>query len=281
MTTVRFFSSAIFSLSALLFLFYFCDEWRISRAAKVVLCVFFTVLGPLLCYALPISAAASMPINLVFLLAAGRLFGCARGGRLIFAASSAAMFDYICITSIGLLSMRFHNWQSVCFALAVALLLAFGHAFRMLYLSVYRAVLRGWWLLSLLPLSICAVLHLFLTAPDSIDVHFILAICLFALCCYVVFFRFFRLLAAQHEHMIDTDMLRTQFVELRDEAERHSGFERENQIFRHDMRHYLQILDSCLREQDAAGARGILSTMNDHLAAIEQSRQNGGGRRDI
>ncbi len=132
---------------------------------------------------------------------------------------------------------------------------------------------KGWARITLVPLVLWVTLLVAYVLPAAVGLWGIVPDPAVALClcgavplCYMAFSNLVRSLRTEYEATGDTDILRSQVRALERQVERIQAEQEQGRIFRHDLRHYMSLLDAKLSAGDLDQARHILESMETTLA---------------
>lgn len=259
------------------FFYFLVEDWRFSRKTMRWLPLL-VLLGLSVTQAMIFFWVKEFPLNRILMLAN------ACGWGLVFALNTTKYRNgqvlFICMTNFSLLLIGGVFSECIGTASTVTrLILKLGinllivlfvfFLFRPTVLRLLREATLNWYIFSLVPL-LFAVLLLLLLVPGKL--HYdrelqLLAVTLaLSLCgCYIAIYRIFRTLKDGYDLKADNELLRSQMAHLQSQAETLQNAYNQVRIFRHDMRHFMQIQAACLDSGDTDGARALLSTMQENL----------------
>lgn len=267
---------------AVLCIFLLNDRWR---APSLLRWLFFAACGPFsvgLYRALPFLPTALRVLCpwLVILLCCWG-FSAIRDMRFLFAAATGMLFAYLSTSVSGSLSLllALPSFPVVLLLDAVTLLLGMRF-FRPSFLEVYHVLKKGWLIFSLMPLCLAAIFFSLLISPDYLARHnefavqsslYLLAV--LTIVFYCASFYFFRKLARWQVGALDSAVLGAQISAYAEQSARRDSVNERERILRHDLRHYLLILSTCLRDGDEQAAAQTLDALRSHIDSVAPSER--------
>ena len=276
-------ATATTCLSALLYLFLLNDQWRIKPLWRWL---FWAASGPLsvwMSVSLPLIPAAARPlIACLFLLPCCWIFSSVRDGRFLFVVATALLFSYMC-TVLSSMMGAVLNVHRLFFRLPLnAIFLLLGlRFFRAAFWDTYHVLKKGWLIFTLMPVSLLVLFLSMLSGPYYAERYglvyvraFTYLLALFTVVFYYVSFQFFRRLGRWQRVELGNAVLTAQIAASSLQSEGGKQAEEFGRILRHDLRHYLRILSSCLREGDSRAAQETVIALVDR---IRRARAAGSG----
>lgn len=263
---------------AVLCIFLLNDSWRVRPMLRWL---FFAACGPLSIWlygafpALPSGVRVLFPW-LVILLCCWS-FSTIRDTRFLFVAVTGMLFAYLSTSVSGSLFLLFGIPSFLmCILLYLAVLALGMRFFRPAFLDVYHALKKGWLMFSFMPLGLATVFFSLLISPDYMarfDEFFVRSslylLAILTVVFYCASFYFFRKLARWQEGALNSAVLNAQISAHAEQRARRDSVNEQERILRHDLRHYLLMLSSCLREGDAPAAARVLAALSDHIDSVE------------
>ncbi len=248
-------------------------EWRFSRKKTALLAGGVTVLFALLTAVMVYLGAVDHAIRIIYMpsmLAFTFYISRYRDARTFYANCTSALFT-VSGSVLGMLAEDLFVPAAgavVRSVLYLLCLLAVYFLFRRPLLAMARELESGWLRLCLVPVILMgALMALTLGYQGSCAVN-TFGLCALALGSFFVYSGFNQLflrLQRQARLREDNAALRSQVESMRQAAERRMSMDREDRIFRHDLRHYMGILEGCLGSGDGAGAARVLEQMEQKL----------------
>lgn len=272
-------ASALIGAMAVAYMYALNDRWRVSLQARVVL---FLLAGPAALWfglspfmrALPV--VVRVALYWLVLLPVCWSFSAVRDARFLFVAATSLLFTYLSTTVCSMACFYLPIHRTLLRLLLDGAFLAFHiGVFRPVFLEVYHTMKRGWLVFSLMPICLCS-LFLFLLLTPNYDARrglphvqiFTYLLALLSLIFYWASFYFFQKLGHWQEKEVDSAVLTAQVTALARPREADLAAEEQRRILRHDLRHYLHILSSCLRAGDGPAA---LQTMEAIRAGLRSA----------
>ena len=156
-------------------------------------------------------------------------------------------------------------------ALHLALLTAIARVFREQFFSILERFRRPWLLLTAVPLLYCKIFDLLVESPGFSPywgegaVALLLVICAM-MATYVLLLLLFHQLRIQLEQERANQVLMTQVEMMKAQEQAILSSEARIRIYRHDLRHYLQIADEHLRGGRYQEARQIVNDLDEQAS---------------
>ena len=190
-----------------------------------------------------------------------------RDGRLLFSTVTALLLAFVTETFASMLTP--HNsllWllYKIGFTLLeVLLLLLFA---RKPFLWMLKSVDTSWVKMSLVPLSLLFFLLLYYIFPmlyygiyqDPLPT---ILLCITMLLIYMSQYGLARTITAQNRMQNDIDLLNTQMRFMEQQSKIMQVNDHDNRTFRHNLRHYMDMLQGCTAANSASGVQEILDNM--------------------
>lgn len=200
-----------------------------------------------------------------------------RDGRLLFTIITVGLLTTITET-IASLFFPFESYFWLCAKLLIVILVStllwlFG---RKPFVYMLGWAERGWPQMSIIPFTFLLCLNATYTVPTifnygNFDVESALFLCACSPAAYYAIYYFLRLLREQYQSSQDTAVIRSQISVLQRQTDRVLENQKKNQIFRHDLRHFIRILDASIQSGDYAGTREVLDRMEAELDILSTS----------
>lgn len=194
-----------------------------------------------------------------------------QGGRTLFAMTTGYLFVFLGNTPSLILWPTLGLGQLLGKVIIYGLMLVWTlRVFRSRCLAVVGAAASDNRFLFLIPTTLLLAFALLEMYPNDIRSSPTLwpvaaALMAVTLCTYGAFYSFFHAVEQHHRFSEDNAVLRTQMGHVEQLAHERAEAERDGRIFRHDMRHVLQILSSSLEQHNYDGALAVLRRMDDDL----------------
>lgn len=202
------------------------------------------------------------------------LFTKCRDGRFLFTTVTVALLITVLNAVISIfVPLGTPAWLVVKIVVTLILLPIFYFMCRAPYLRMLHSAAAGWVWLTLIPLSLlfainsCYLMPLFLHR-EAVDVWTAVALCAITPLIYVTIHHFLQSMQEQYRAQQNEAVLVAQIHALEQQTERILSAERMNRIFRHDLRHFLQLLKSSALAGDAAELLKVVSTMDKDLTQL-------------
>ncbi|HEY5561926.1 MAG TPA: GHKL domain-containing protein [Clostridiaceae bacterium] len=200
----------------------------------------------------------------------------AKGPKVLFSFLTVCNFGMI-ISNIGILFLIIFNdfairvfVEFICFALIMFLILK---AFQKPYFKLLDSLDKGWGLLCGVPSLLAVIFYIllyytspFYKPPVVIFMTFLIFALMFVFYAIVYFnfeniSQFYQLKQDREVMLIQTDMEKKEYNAIMDKINA-------NQIYRHDMKHHIDILSTLLQDKNIMEAQKYLSKLSDNLNEI-------------
>lgn len=202
------------------------------------------------------------------------LFTKCRDGRFLFTTVSVTLLVTVINSVVSIfVPLGTPGWLAVKVVVSLILYPFFYYAIRAPYLRMLHSADVGWMWLTLIPLSLlfainsCYLTPLFLHR-DTVDVWSAVALCAITPLIYLTIHHFLRSMQEQYRSQQNEAVLVAQIHALEQQTERILAAERMNRIFRHDLRHFLQLLQSSALAGDTAQTLKIVGSMDQDLTRL-------------
>lgn len=260
------------------------DQWRVpKRVVKncvIAVLLLILVFGALVGHKLGYSHDARVIVGSVPMILAWLLFFCfsfLRDGRIFFTTATAGLLmSFVTATCSMFLKIGTPQCTVVlCFSWLLLLLIS-AKWLRAPYLRMLHFAESGWTLLSVIPMSLLVALNtgylypLFSSADDSGALTAVI-LCAATPLIYITIYRFLHALQAQYVFRQNEMVLLAQIRSLEQLTERMELAARQNRIFRHDLRHFLQLLSSSLQSGQPEQSMLIAKSMESELGELRDS----------
>lgn len=195
-----------------------------------------------------------------------------RDGRLLFLMVSMALYNAVCDSLVGMFAPRSDPLWLALKVISTAVLGTLLALFaRRPLLEMLDSNQIHWGQVSVIPLALHAgLLSLYLpriemgqrTPPSSTII-----LCLSAVLVYITLYRFQRATLEQTEIRQSAELLRSQVDFLHRQAALAEQASENMRVFRHDIRHYITLLQGCLDAGETGAAREVLEQMRRNAEA--------------
>lgn len=271
-------TSASICPMALLCIFLLNDRWRVRPLFRWLL---FAASGPLSIWLYSAFSALPSGVRVLFpwlaILLCCWSFSAIRDTRFLFVAVTGMLFAYLSTSVSGSLFLLFGIPSFfICILLYLAVLALGMRFFRPAFLEVYHVLKKGWLMFSIMPLGLALVFFSLLISPDymaRLEEFFVWGslylLAILTVVFYCASFYFFCKLGRWQEGALNSAVLNAQISAHAEQRARRDSVNEQERILRHDLRHYLLMLSSCLREGDASAAAQVLAALNHHIDSVE------------
>lgn len=277
--------SSIVCPAAVLYVYLLNDRWRVTPVWRWL---FLAICGPL-SLLLTNYCMAFLPmvlriwgiwgLMLVFCFA----FSAIRDGRIFFVITTGMLFSYVCTVTSSMLAIVIPVHRCLLRIALNALFLILGlRVFRPAFWETYRVLTKGWLAFTLMPASLLGIFFSLLAGTNYNERYdfpyvrtFTYALVLLSVVLYCASFFFFRRLGRWQRQELGSAILSSQ-ISARDlQLRRKQQSDERGRILRHDLRHYLRILSSCLRDGDRHIALQALDALSRHIQSARDTGEEG------
>ena len=202
------------------------------------------------------------------------LFTKCRDGRFLFTTVTVALLITVMQAVISIfVPLGTAAWLVAKVIVTLILLPFFYYMCRKPYLRMLHFADAGWMWLTLIPLSLLFAINSSYVTPlflhsGTVDVWTAVALCAITPLIYVTIHHFLRSMQAQYRAQQTEAVLVAQIHALEQQTERILSAEQMNRIFRHDLRHFLQLLQSSALAGDTAQLLKVVGTMDQDLTQL-------------
>lgn len=267
----------------LVYIFILTEEWRFSKKIiKRATIIFISALLVLDCVIISIYGNAVIGKRIIMVVTlslanpAVLFISKYRNGRALFICFSAV--DFILVgTVLGEIIGENSTPQRMIARLVIYILIfcLIYRYFRNPFLEMIRQIDEGWYRMTLIPFSLSVLFLILIVKGDLYYDPYIqmigTAVCFCACASYIVLFHVFCTLTEQYKMKSSYDLLQSQMGALQKQVEALRLNDGQMSMFRHDMKHFLQIQSVCLERGDLDGAKAILDSMDKNLKQVGQN----------
>lgn len=196
-----------------------------------------------------------------------------RDGRTLFIAFSAAVFNLVGIMLgevVGSSDTSARMFIKIIIYTVMCLLVY--RYFRKPLNRLMHAMEKGWHTLSSVPISLtvlCFALIFSEQVYHNIAAKFMaVALTAVIVCCYASLYYMFCTLQEQYRIKANYSMLEAQMGALQKQLEMTENTDRQLRIFRHDIRHYIALVQTCLENGNIVQGREIFMSMEKTLDKV-------------
>ena len=276
----RFLTSAVLVPVGIVYIFILVDGWRQPMRRMYRIVAAYLVFHILLCvsvYKLTNPAAAARILGTVPILICWALYALLtkyRDGRFLFTVVSVALLMTIIDT---LACVAFPYGSPYFLAAKLAVSAAAGAVLRLFcrrpFLQLLHSADQGWVRMTLIPLTFVMCLATAYDLPETIglgapNLLTALLLCASTPLVYAALYYFSQTLHAQYQAREDALMLRAQVQALGQRFEQLRVSDRKIHIFRHDLRHYVQLLKASVEAGERGEVEKLLGRMETELGDL-------------
>ncbi|WP_195267328.1 GHKL domain-containing protein [Eubacterium sp. 1001713B170207_170306_E7] len=278
--------SMVSSPLGLIYISILSDGWRFSKKVTRWLVLFFIALlflaDILIVFNVETTQSAKSSISIFNIIACGLFYFLIYrhlGGRMLFNFFSACLFIFISDTlsdSVFYSTAQIHVLIKLFVFLFIALLLYLF--FRKPFLEVFRAIRGEWWWLMTIPVSLSFVFAMIIMLPGPLYQHpemqpQALFMCVAVVCVYVAFYIVFRNMNRRNQIEKSYELLQMQMSFIEKHTATLQKMDEQVRMYRHDMRHYAQLINTCVTNRDWSSIQKVVDSMDTGLNATQNSGQ--------
>lgn len=268
-------------ISAPLAFIYMCilsSEWRFSKKTmRILLPLFIVSLFLIDCGFMMqwgVTQQSKALVSFFNIVACGIFYFCLykyQDGRLMFIFFSACLFIFISDTISG---SFFYTTASVHFLIKISVFLIIATLlhlfFKKPFLEVFREIKYKWWWIMTVPFSLCVVFAMTIIIPRPLNSYPALRpqaifMCISVFCIYSAFYMMFKELKDRYHIEESIHILQTQISYLLNHADTIHSMDEQAKMYRHDMRHYIVLMNSCIENRDWDSVKQVLDSMSSSL----------------
>lgn len=254
-------------------------DWRYSRPSSLRIIslfilgitalelVLYAVWGPIFATKLAIAVFSLAPGMAVILIVSRQ-----RGWRMAFLFFTSAVFILLGESLCDALGFSSFLGRFLAKAVIYALIFLFLYSFRSSLGLLLDEIKTGWGFLALVPISLFCCFCFLVVYGKTVQGYAIkLTAFLFSLATFMIYIAFsylFGSLREQFQLKENWNLLQSQITALERESSAIYRAGDEIRIFRHDMRHFMQMQAGCLNSGDLEGAKKALDSMGENLDGI-------------
>ena len=278
--------SMISSPLGLIYIGILSDGWRFSKKATRWLVLFFLFLLLLadlsIIFSVESTQAAKSSISIFNIIFCGLFYILIYrhfDGRILFNFFSACLFIFISDTlsdSVFYSTAQIHIIIKLLVFLFTALLLYLF--FRKPFLEVFRDIRSEWWWLMTVPTSLSFVFAMIIMVPGPLYQHpemqpQALLMCVAIICIYVAFYIVFRGMNRRYQIEKSYELLQMQTSFIEKHTSTLLVMDEQIKMYRHDMRHYAQLINTCIANKDWSSIKKVVDSMDNRLDTSPKSGQ--------
>ncbi|MDO4272424.1 MAG: ATP-binding protein [Eubacteriales bacterium] len=276
----KLFVPTIENINVLIYLTLFVRKWRFSKktvffscAAAILVLVPYNIWCSLNIGTERIDVYRFTPLCHGVLILLIFVLGKMEHGRLLFSISVSYMLIFLCSTlsrpfEVG--SYYFQSFVRLDFFIIFVYLNYRYHRPRLL--EAMEWIERGWYALSMIPLSLIALVF-YTGLPNNYGVVYY-AITLESFLIYVILLWLFALLKRQHQMERERSLLQTQVSAIRQHCDQLQDVNMDMRIIRHDIRHYCQLMENAVLSDDKEEVSHILEQIKNKVSASQSDSDN-------
>lgn len=192
-------------------------------------------------------------------------------GRLVFIFFSACLFIFISDT---ISDCVFYYTDIIHLSIKTFVFLVIGillyKIFRKPFLEVVLKIEREWWWITIVPLPLSFTFAFIIMAPGPLYQHpelqpQAIMMCISIFCVYTAFYMFFKKLDDHYRMEGNYHLLQVQVSTLKNHADMFNNMDGQLKLYRHDMRHYIHVINTCVESHDWDSVNQVLESMNKSL----------------
>ncbi|MCB6203425.1 sensor histidine kinase [Extibacter muris] len=268
----------------LIYMIILTDEWRFSKktmrllAPLFVLCLFIADIS--IFWRIGVTVEGRALISIINIISCGIFYLIVYkylDGRLIFIFFSACLFIFISDT---ISDCVFYYTDIIHLCIKTTVFLVIGvllyKIFRRPFLEVIQEIKHEWWWFTIIPLSLSFTFALIIMVPGPLYQHpelqpQAILMCLSVFCVYVAFYMFFRKLKDHYRMEGNYQLLKVQVSSLKNHADTLSAMDGQLKMYRHDIRHYMHVIHTCVESHDWDSVNQVLESMSRSLNSYDGS----------
>lgn len=192
-------------------------------------------------------------------------------GRLVFTFFSACLFIFISDT---ISDCVFYYTDIIHLCIKIFAFLVIGillyKIFRKPFLEVFVEIKREWWWFTIVPLSLSFTFAMIIMVNAPLYQHpelqpQAILMCISVFCVYTAFYMFFKKLKDHYRMEGDYHLLQVQVSSLKNHTDTLNAMDSQLKMYRHDMRHYINVINTCMENYDWDSVSQVLESMNGSL----------------
>lgn len=262
----------------LLYMVILTDEWRFSKKIMRILIPLFILclfsVDILIFFQVGVTIEGRALISILNIFSCGIFYFIVYkylDGRLAFIFFSACLFIFISDT---ISDCVFYYTDIIHLCIKTLVFLVIGillyKIFRKPFLEVFLKVKREWWWFTIVPLPLSFTFAFIIMVPGPLYQHPELQpqavlMCISIFCIYTAFYMFFKKLEEHYRMEGDYNLLQVQVSSLKNHADMLSAMDSQLKLYRHDMRHYINVINTCIESQDWDSVNQVSESMNRNL----------------
>lgn len=280
----KFLAASLVTPCGIPFMLILVDGWRCSRRTLLLLTAAIPFFHVLFCLGIgavfgfgDMGGTLSAILSLFFYWAVYAALTRFRDGRFLFTVVTVAV---LCTLNETICSFFFPFgafwWNVLKIGLTVALSLLLFFVCRKPFLHMLHTVEVGWVRMCIIPICLLLCLNLSAVFPASLgygepNPAVSLVLCASIPVIYVSLSHMLRSLEAEYRAKQDSAVLLAQIQYLDRQTKRMLSNERKNSIFRHDLRHFIRLLDARMATGDYLGVQTLLTSIEEALTHLSEA----------
>ena len=266
----------------LIYMIILSDGWRFSKKIMrrlvplFILCLFLTDI--IVFWRIGVTVEGRALISILNIISCGIFYLIVYrylDGRLIFIFFSACLFIFISDT---ISDCVFYYTDIIHLCIKTAVFLVIGvllyKIFRRPFLEVFLEIKREWWWLTIVPLSLSFTFAFIIMVSGPLYQHpelqpQAILMCISVFCVYAAFYMFFWKLKDHYRMEGDYQLLKVQVSSMKNHADTLSAMDAQLKMYRHDIRHYIHVIQTCVESQDWDSVNQVLVSMNRSLNSYD------------
>lgn len=189
-------------------------------------------------------------------------------GRLLFSITASYMLIFLCSALSRPFEVGSYYFQSIVRLIFFVAFVIINYRFhRPLLMDAMAWIDKGWYMLSLLPLSLIPY-YAHTYRNRELDTVFYLLLAE-GILFYSLLLWLFSLLRRQHQMDYERTLLETHVSAIRLQCGQLENINQKMRVIRHDIRHYCQLMENALSVQDTAQAINILEKIKEKASATQ------------
>lgn len=200
-------------------------------------------------------------------------------GRLVFIFFSACLFIFISDT-ISDCVFYYTDIIHLCIKTIVFLIIGvlLHKVFRRPFIEVFIEIKREWLWFTIVPISLSFTFALIIMIRGPLYQHPELQpqaifMCITVFCIYAAFYMFFKRLKDHYRMEGNYHLLQVQVSSLKNHADTLSAMDSQLKMYRHDIRHYINVINTCVEKQDWNSVTQVLESMSKSLNSYNDSEK--------
>ena len=262
----------------LIYMVILSDGWRFSEKVMKILVPFFILciflVDILVFWQIGVTVDGRAMISILNIISCGIFYLIVYkylDGRLIFIFFSACLFIFISDT---ISDCVFYYTDIIHLCIKISVFLVIGvllyKIFRRPFLEVFLEVKREWWWLTVIPLSLSFTFAFIIMVPGPLYQHpelqpQAILMCISVFCVYSAFYMFFKETKDHYRIEGSYQLLKVQVSSLKNHTDTLNAMDGQLKMYRHDMRHYINVIKTCVESHDWGSVSQVLDSMNRSL----------------